>query len=109
MSDYFAFTWQGRDYSVNIGEVTAAEWRAVKQHTGIKAGEFLSAIGNAAELDGDAIMALLWLGKKHAGDPNPPFEDDLPIFDFLVAMAESKTKLDAVAAANEAADVGPKA
>ena len=107
VSSFFAFSWQGRDYSVTIGDVTAAEWRAIKQHTGIKAGEFMAELSNAQGMDGDAVMALLWLGQKHAGDPNPQFCDDLPVFEFIMALADGRQKAEQAVGVGD--DGAPKA
>lgn len=78
--------WEGKNYSLDIQSVTAREYRIIKQHTGLNQGAFMGALsGNLAALDGDALIALMWLARKRAGENNDIADfDDLPV----LAIAE---------------------
>lgn len=89
MSDGFKFEWEGRKYAINLGDVTASEWRRIKQETGLKAGAVLRALsGNIDDLDADVMPSLLWIGQKHAGIAAPEFQHEMPVMNFIATLAK---------------------
>lgn len=76
----FELEWQDRTYTADLTTVTPAEWKTVKD----KFRQFPSplalvkSLSSVETLDTDAPVALLWVAKKQAGEPDPRFEVDAP-------------------------------
>jgi hypothetical protein len=86
MADFLAIDWEDRHYEVDLTSVTAREFKAIKVHTGLKAGDFIKSFMSIDDMDADAVVALLWLAKSRA-DGTATFDDDLPIFQLLTAVS----------------------
>lgn len=96
LSMIFSFEWNEKQYDVDLGRVSANDWRFVKHQTGIKMGSFIQELQNFSDVDADVFPALLWLGKRQKGEPEPYWEDELPVFEFLAALGSGSQKAAAV-------------
>lgn len=87
MADLLALDWEGKHYEIDISSVTPREFKAIKSHTGMKAGAFLKSFIDLEDFDADAGVALLWLCRTRAGEPNVPWDDEFPAFELFGAMS----------------------
>ena len=87
--------WEGKHYELEIDTITAREFRSIKQHTGLKAGQFIRAFSSLDDLDGDAAIALLWLAKTRAGEA-ASFEDDVQVLKLLASVGKPDVPEDEV-------------
>lgn len=77
-------TWEDRVYDIDLMSINAAEWRVIKQHTGLRAGGFVKSFQQMDDLDADAIAGLVWIGRTRANAGVPaPWDDDLPILEIV--------------------------
>lgn len=83
--DLISLTWDGTRYELDIESITAREFKQIKQHTGLKTGQFVKALMSLDDLDADVAVALLWLFKTRAGEA-AGFDEDLPVFKLLAAI-----------------------
>ena len=77
--------WEDARYELDIDSVTAREFKQIKTHTGLRAGQFAKALTNLDDLDADVAVALLWLFKTRAGEA-ASFEDDVAVFKLLSSL-----------------------
>lgn len=66
MGDLLKLDWDGRTYEVDLESIRVDEFQVIKQHTGMKMGQFVKAFTDIDELDSPAIAALLWVSRKRA-------------------------------------------
>lgn len=85
MADLVSLDWEGKRYELEVDSVTAREFKSIKQHTGLKAGQFVRSLTSMDDLDADVAVALLWLFKTRAGEV-AGFDDDLQVFKLLAAI-----------------------
>lgn len=97
MASVLTLEWQGKKYEVDIDSVTPREFKTIKTKLGLKAGAFINSFSDLDNIDADAIVALLWLGRKRAGE-NPEFEEDVPFMELLTALAPAGEPEEAVEA-----------
>jgi hypothetical protein len=86
MADLIQLDWDGKHYELEVDSIKAREFKSIKQHTGLKAGQFIRALTSLDDLDADVAVALLWLFKTKAGE-NPTFDDDVAVFKLLGAIS----------------------
>lgn len=86
MADLISLDWEGKKYELAVESITAREFKAIKTHTGLKAGQFIRALSSLDDLDGDVAVALLWLFRARAGE-NPAFDDDVPVLQLLAGIS----------------------
>ena len=91
MADLVTLDWEGKKYELEVDSITAREFRSIKSHTGLKAGQFIKALSTLDDLDADVAVALLWLFKTRAGE-NPTFDDDIAVFKLLSAIGSPETE-----------------
>lgn len=89
MTNVLEWDWQDKHYSLDLTTVPSSHWKAVKEHTGLTAGQVLQGFTNAAEIDSDVAVALDYLGHRANGEHDARFNDDLPLFGFLAALGSS--------------------
>jgi hypothetical protein len=93
MADLVTLDWEGKHYELEVDSITAREFKSIKSHTGMKAGQFINSLSNMADLDADVAVALLWLFKTRAGE-SPSFEDDIAVFKLLGAIGSPDVPAD---------------
>ena len=73
----------GETFDIDLYSVTAVEWRTVKRHTGMKAGEFMRSL--LGDFDADVIAGLVWIGRSRA-HPGAAWDDNLPVLELLNSL-----------------------
>lgn len=98
MASTVALVWDGARYELDVDSITAREFKQIKTHTGLKAGQFVKSLSSLDDMDAEVAVALLWLFKTRAGEA-AAFEDDVPVLAMLGALTS----------VSEAEDEAPKA
>lgn len=78
------FAYGDNKYEFDVEDMTVAETRLIKRYSKLTFKKFAHGL---AELDGDALVAVLYLAKKRAGE-NPRWSDfdDLKITEFAETL-----------------------
>lgn len=92
-SDLVTLDWEGKRYELEVETITAREFKQIKTHVGLKAGQFIRALSSLDDLDADVAVALLWLFRTRAGE-NPSFDDDVAVFKLLAAIGQGDDEAD---------------
>jgi hypothetical protein len=88
MADLIKLDWDGKHYELELQSITGREFKSIKTHLGMKSGPFIQSFMSLDNQDADAVVALLWLCKKRAGE-QVDFEQlsDLPVFSIMEGIS----------------------
>lgn len=103
-----ALEWDGKHYELDVESITAREFKSIRAHTGLKAGQFLRSLSSLDDLDADIAVALLWLFRTRAGEA-AEFDDDVSVLRFLAALTPVAEDGDEAGEPGKAEDATPTA